>query len=113
MMPANVSELVTIRRQTYSASADNGRGGGGTEATVYTSIPCGFYETSGNDAVIYGGDRYPEFGTARFEGPYAIQVGDIIRLSTNLDLEVSRVSKRTVGLGIVTRVDCEWRARQV
>ena len=113
MISPHVSQKVTIRRQTYSASADSGRGGGGTEAAVYTGILCGLYDTSGNEAVIYGGDRYPEFGTARFEAPYDIRVGDIIRLSDNTDLEVSRVSKRTVGLGIVTRVDCEWRARQV
>lgn len=110
MIPPHVSQKVDIMRRSKPSS---GFGGTATTTTVYSDVLCGFYDQSGNEAVIYGGDRSVAFGTARFQagGTFAIQEGDYIVVNGQT-LEINRVSTRTVGLGIPVSIDCEWRREQ-
>lgn len=105
MMPLHPTHKVTVSRQTKPTS---GFGGAAPFSAVYTDILCCVYQASGNEAVIYEGDRSVSFGTARFQAGYAIQSGDRIGLTGGDTLEIIKTFTRYRGMGIPFRVDCEW-----
>jgi len=112
MIPFHPTHTVTISRRTFSASADNGRGGSGTATNVYTDLICELREATGNEAVIYGGDRTVSFGTAKFQAGVTLQESDRIVVTGEDPREITKVSVRRRSIGLPYRVDCEWRRVQ-
>jgi len=109
VIPFSPTHKVTISRQTKPTS---GFGGAASFSDVYTNVLCGIYDASGNEAVVYGGDRSTAIGTARFQAGLTLQEGDRIEATGEDDREITRVFVRKIGAGIPVRIDCEWRRVQ-
>jgi len=109
VIPFFPTHKVTILRDAFDATNDNGFGGAVDTSTVYTNLLCSIYDASGNQAVVYGGDQSTAVGTARFFSGITLQEGDTIRVANEPDREITRVFTRRTGANIPFRIDCEWR----
>lgn len=112
MIPFFPTHTVTIRRDSFDDTNDNGYGGAVDSSNVYANLLCAIYDASGNEAVIYQGDRSVGFGTARFYAGVTLQEGDVIVATDEDNREITKVFVRKIGLGIPMAVDCEWRRVQ-